>query len=57
MNDFASTENSGVLKDDYSATNALKEAIRRRKIKLIDQESAAEDPNYNAAPIKDQTNG
>ena len=38
MNDFASTENSGILKDYYPTGDALSEALKRRRRKLADQE-------------------
>jgi hypothetical protein len=52
MNDFASTLNSGLLKDAYNpekpAESDLKVALKRRKAKLIDQGSVAENPDYNS---------
>lgn len=51
MNDFASTTNSGILKDDYEdkpAEKDLAEALKRRKMKLIDQGSVSDNPLYNS---------
>jgi len=49
MNDFQSiTSGSGILKNDYTATNAMKEVLKRRKQKLIDQGSVAPQDEYNS---------
>lgn len=56
MNDFASTTNSsnGILKDNYdnSATNAMKEAIKRRKEKLIFEGGVTSNPDYNSKDVE-----
>jgi len=51
MNDFANSQNSGILKNDYRdepATDAMREALKRRKQKLIDQGSVSENEDYNS---------
>lgn len=57
-NSFSSTENgSAILKDDYDATNSMKEALRRRKERLIAEGSIPANPNYSSKPIEDDENG
>lgn len=47
-------DNSAQVPDpETPAVNAMKEALRRRKQKLIDDGSVSADPTYNAAQIED----
>lgn len=49
MNDFVSTTNSStLLKNDYPASTALQEAIKRRKAKLVDQGSVSDQVNFSS---------
>ena len=58
MNNFASTENSSaILKDNYSGTNAMKEALKRRKQKLIEDGSVSPDDTYSSKDPEPKDNG
>lgn len=59
MNDFASIENSGILKNVYNpdtASNSMKEALLKRKQKLIAQGSVPADSTYNSIDLKPNIN-
>lgn len=50
----APEDNSAQMGDPNTpAINAMKEALRRRKLKLIDDGSVAADPTYSSAMIED----
>ena len=58
MNEFANTSNSSsLLKNNYAGTNAMKEALKRRKQKLIDNGSVSPDDTYSSKDPEPKDNG
>ena len=43
-NDFASTQNTGILKDNYDVGTPLQEALKRKLKSLVDTKREVESP-------------